>query len=133
MSEPDELSKMADRLDELLKTGNRQAWATLRRLRIVAPCCPRFTLVEVLSTTPECVRVRQVNAGHIRAGDPDRRRWSGVRSAGLDTMWLSAFQRMAEAGSKQMVFCKHGRWWIHASDIVTRQGRYVLSQSDKCR
>ena len=59
MSEPDELSRMAARLEMLRRSGDYRAWDKLRRLEIVVSCCPRSPLIEVMGTDPPCALVAQ--------------------------------------------------------------------------
>lgn len=132
-----ELQKL-DRADQAL--DGRPNWLRVRRLEIVAECRKEEPLIEVMNTEPPCVLVQQIAYGHADPADAERRPWSGARRAPRRPgalgdkgapVWLSTFEQMAEQGSKQMVPCRHRRWWIPAADVVTWQGRHVLSLTDE--
>lgn len=110
--------------------GRPKNWLKARRLVIVAACCQRSSLIEVMDTDPPCVLVGQVMVGSVKA-DAERKPWAGVRRGDQGFVWLSTFERMAEERSKQMVPCRHRRWWIPANDVVTLRGRHTLPLSDK--
>jgi hypothetical protein len=128
-SQPEEWRVLIE-LEQLRR--DHRAWAMLRRLVIVAPCCPRSPLIEVMDTDPPCVLVRQIAYGHVDPDAADRKVWSGARRGGQKGfVWLAAFERMAERGDKQFVWCHDRRWEIPATDVVTLQGRHVVPLPDK--
>ena len=67
-----------------------------------------------MDTDPPCVIVQAITYGHADPNDPDRKPWSGARRGGQGIVWLMAFERMAERGDKQIVPCRHRRWWVSA-------------------
>jgi hypothetical protein len=156
MSEPDELSRMAVRLEMLRRSGEHGAWAKLRRLAIVALCCKEDDpLIEVMDTDPPCVFVAQAAISEKAitefVDDEPREPWQGVGRdrGGRGLVWLSTFERMAGTNIRKWVWCRHHRWyissaparksvvgnaiWIPLDDVLTKQGRRVMSVPDKPR
>lgn len=110
--------------------GRPRLWLRLRRLVIVADCCKEYPLAEVMSTDPPCVLVGQVEVKSQPC--EERKHWAGVHGArgSQGVVWLSTFERMADANARQMVPCRHRRWWIPARDVVTQRGRHILTLAD---
>jgi hypothetical protein len=80
MSQSDELSRIAVRLDDLHRSGDHEAWAKLRRLAIIALCCKEDDpLIEVMDTDPPCVFVGQATVSESAItkfiNDEPRERW----------------------------------------------------------
>lgn len=131
MSEPDDYLPILAQLERLRRSGDRRAWAKMRRLVIAAPCCAGSPLIEVMDTTPPCVMVRQVTYGHTAPDDPDRKPWSGGRRGGQGIVRLAAFEDMAAIGVPQCVWCRHHSWSIPAADVVSLHGRHIMPLPDK--
>lgn len=125
MSTQDEQLRVLAQLEALRQSGDRRAWAKARRLAIVAECCPRTPLVEVMETSPESVLVRQISYGHADIADTERKPWSGTRQGDRGFVWLSAFEDMAARGAAQFIPCRHRRWKIPASSVVELRGRHT--------
>ncbi|BBX63030.1 hypothetical protein MSAS_22040 [Mycobacterium saskatchewanense] len=133
MSDPNGYLPVLAALERL--RGDHEAWAKLRRLAIVAPCCKdRRPMIEVMQTDPPCVLVGQLSYGHTDLSDADRKPWAGARAyEEQGAVWLTAFEQMAERGLPQFVWCRHRRWAVSASDVVTRRGQHVLPLPDAPR
>lgn len=140
-SDFDRLSQLSERLKTLWDAGDHKAWAKLRRLQIVAPCCKSEPVIEVMNTDPPCVLVAQPDYSGARPDDPERKPWAGVRHGGRKFDGFTGIERLAineqqaAAGGKQVKYvqCRHERWAVPLDIVVNRQGRYVLTKEDKPR
>jgi hypothetical protein len=144
---------MAVQLATLRRLGGHEAWAKLRRLAIVAPCCKEESLIEVMDTEPRCVllppvAVSQNAMTRLTDGEP-RGRWQGFGRGGgpPGIVWLFTFEQMAKTNLKQWLWCRHHRFyisaapvpkpladaavWIPLDDVLTGRGRHILSLTDK--
>lgn len=141
-SQPEELRRVLLELERLrhadVALRGRPNWLKARRLAIFAECCKdREPLIEVMNTDPPCVLVGQVTYSEdaITKFDEgsERERWQGAgRARGSQGfVWLSTFERMAERGVGQWVWCRHRRGWIAARDVVTQRGRRIITLTDK--
>lgn len=152
MTGNDGLSAMAGQLETLRACGDHRAWDALRRLTVVAECCTRSPLLEVMGTDPPCVCLGQATvserAATTFAGDGPRARWQGVGRArgGQGLVWLSTFEQMAGTNLRQWVWCRHRRWyvsetaapkavtggaiWIPLGVVLTKKGRHVATVAD---
>ena len=136
-TQPDELQRVLIQL-QLLRNADAPLrrgpnWLSARRLAVYARCCQdREPLVEVMNTDPACVLLGQAAVGQSAIAkfedvDTDRRRWQGVVDARGDQgiVWLSTFERMAECGGKQWLWCRDQRWWIDPADVVSLRGEHT--------
>jgi hypothetical protein len=136
--QPEELQRVLIQLQLLRNAdaalhGERPNWLAARRLAIYAKCCQdREPLVQVMNTDPPCVLLGQVIYSEdalIRFvdSDLDRSLWQGAGQArgheGI--VWLSTFERMAERGGKQWLWCRCRRWWIDPADVVSLRGEHT--------
>ena len=129
------LDEVAARLEVLRGSGDHKAWAKLRRVMIVAPCCKSEPLIEVMATDPPVLLVAQPDYGGARTDDPQRKPFAGVHRGGTGVERLAAVEQAAERGGHQskIVWCRHQRWNVPLDAIVTGQGQYVLTGADRPR
>lgn len=111
----------------------RPNWLAARRLAIYARCCQdRAPLVEVMNTIPPCVLLSQVAYSssavtQFAERDADRDLWQGARQArgNQGLVWLTTFERQADRGGRQWLWCRHQRWWLSPGDVVTLRGEHA--------